>query len=80
MTNENEISLQEKVEKAFQNTCGSWENCTQSTIQSFLQECFENNIDPQFCMSWVEKHSGQIPEWSEVSMVSLDWMNQHTSS
>lgn len=40
----------------------------------------ESNIDPQYCMSWVEQHKAQIPEWDAVSKISLDWVNQHTST
>lgn len=76
MTNE----IQTKMENIWQRICGSWENCTDTTIQSFLAECLESNIDPQYCMSWVEKHKNEIPGWSSVSQVSLNWMNQHTST
>lgn len=75
-----ENALQMKMEKIFQTTCGSFENCTESSIQSFLQQCEENGIDSQFCMSWVEQHKSEIPDWHTVSKVSLEWMNQHTST
>ncbi|MDV7766794.1 hypothetical protein [Peribacillus sp. CSMR9] len=77
MSNEN---IQNKMENIWQDTCGSWENCTETTIQSFLAKSEESNIDPQYCMSWVEQHKTQIPEWPAVSKVSLDWVNQHTST
>ncbi|MGE8205651.1 hypothetical protein ACQKP0_13930 [Heyndrickxia sp. NPDC080065] len=80
MPNGKDLSLQTKMESIWVNTCGSWQNCTEKTIQSFLVQCQENNIDPQYCMSWVEQHKAQIPEWSAVSKVSLDWVNQHTST
>ncbi|MFY4777346.1 hypothetical protein [Metabacillus sp. RGM 3146] len=80
MTNEKNLSLQTKMEYIWKNTCGSWQNCTETAIQSFLAQCQENNIDPQYCMSWVEQHSAQIPGWTSVSKVSLDWVNQHTST
>jgi hypothetical protein len=73
-----EISI--RMEKIFLITCGSFENCTESSIQSFLQQCEENGIDSQFCMSWVEQHKSEIPDWQTVSKVSLEWMNQHTST
>jgi hypothetical protein len=76
----NEVSLQTKMENVWLNTCGSWENCNQATIQTFLTQCQDYGIDPQFCMSWVEQHQDQIPEWTAVSAVSLDWVNQHTST
>ncbi|WP_342430101.1 hypothetical protein [Neobacillus sp. FSL H8-0543] len=40
----------------------------------------KQKMDPQYCMSWVEKHSNPIPNWSAVSKVSLDWVNEHTST
>jgi hypothetical protein len=73
-------SLQMTMENIWSKTCGSWENCNQSTIQSFLSECDEHNIDPQFCMSWVEQHRDRIPGWQEVSETSLEWVNEHTST
>ncbi|OIK15963.1 hypothetical protein BIV60_06910 [Bacillus sp. MUM 116] len=76
----NELSLQTKMENVWLNTCGAWENCNETTIQSFLSQCMEYNIDPQFCMSWVEQHKNEIPNWSAVSETSLGWVNQHTSS
>jgi hypothetical protein len=80
MSTENNPSIQTKLENIWTNTCGSWQNCTETTIQSFLAQCQENNIDPQYCMSWVEQHREQIPDWPAVSKVSLDWINQHTST
>ncbi|CRK83153.1 hypothetical protein [Neobacillus massiliamazoniensis] len=76
----NDLSLQTKMENVWQNTCGSWENCNETTIQSFLAQCLEYNLDPQFCMSWVEKHQSEIPNWTAVSKTSLDWVNKHTST
>jgi hypothetical protein len=75
-----ELLLQTKMENAFKNTCGSWENCTKETIQSFLAQCLDQSIDPQYCMSWVEQHKDQIPNWTDVSQTSLGWVNQHTST
>lgn len=74
------MSIQAKMESIFQKTCQSWENCSESNIQSFLAQCLENNIDPQFCMSWVEQHNAEIPQWNSISKVSLEWVNQHTST
>ncbi len=76
----NKLSIQTKMENVWLNTCGSWENCNEETIQSFLAQCLDYNIDPQFCMSWVEQHQDQIPNWDNVSETSLGWVNQHTSS
>jgi len=80
VSNGNDLSIQTKMENLFINTCGSWQNCRESNIQTFLEQCQENNIDPQYCMSWVEQHKSQIPDWQDVSKVSLDWVNQHTST
>ncbi|MEH7440630.1 hypothetical protein V7182_24575 [Neobacillus drentensis] len=76
----NDVSIQAKMENVWSNTCGSWENCNVETIQSFLSQCLEYNIDPQFCMNWVEQHQNEIPNWSAVSETSLGWVNQHTST
>jgi hypothetical protein len=76
----NEPSIQKKMENVWSNTCGSWQNCNEETIQSFLAQCLDNNIDPQFCMSWVEQHQDEIPNWAEVSETSLEWVNEHTST
>ncbi|MCM3409274.1 hypothetical protein [Metabacillus litoralis] len=78
MDRSNEIV--DKMENIFQNTCGSWQNCTDTTIEAFLDQCEQNNIDPQFCMSWVEQHKSEIPGWDTVSKVSLQWVNEHTST
>lgn len=80
MSSANDLSIQKKMENIFNNTCGTWQNCTESNIQSFLEQCQEHSIDSQYCMSWVEQHKSQIPDWQVVSKVSLDWVNQHTST
>ncbi|MGE6261039.1 hypothetical protein ACQKCU_24720 [Heyndrickxia sporothermodurans] len=80
MFNKDNLSIQAKMEKLFINTCRTWQNCTESNIKAFLEQCQENNIDPQFCMGWVEQHKSQIPEWQAISNVSLEWINQHTST
>lgn len=76
----NELAIQVKMENIWANTCRSWQNCNETTIQSFLSQCEEYNIDPQFCMSWVENYKNQIPNWSAVSSTSLGWINNHTST
>ncbi len=35
----NELSIQTKMENVWLNTCGTWENCNQENIQSFLAQC-----------------------------------------
>lgn len=76
----NDVSIQTKMENVWGYTCRSWQNCNEETIQSFLSQCLEYNIDPQYCMSWVENHQNEIPNWQAVSQTSLGWMNEHTSS
>lgn len=82
--NQNQVSksasIKATMEDIWEKTCGSWQNCNESTIQSFLSECEEHSIDSQYCMSWVEQHKNEIPDWQAVSTVSLDWINQHTST
>lgn len=80
MLNDKENSIHTEMENLFKSSCGTWENCTESSIQTFLTQCQDKNIDPQYCMSWVEQHKSQIPDWQAVSKVSLDWVNQHTST
>ena len=80
MSSSNNLSIQNDMENIFTATCGTWQNCTESSIQLFLEECLEHNIDPQYCMGWVEQHQSQIADWQVVSKVSLDWINQHTST
>ncbi|MFS0636950.1 hypothetical protein AB1K84_13700 [Mesobacillus foraminis] len=72
--------IKQEMEHIWAETCGSWENCNEENIQLFLSQCREKSIDPQYCMSWVEQHSGQIPNWSAISQVSLEWVNEHTST
>lgn len=76
----NKGSLQTKMENVFRSTCGSWQNCNEESIQAFLAQCLDYNIDPQYCMSWVEQHKDEIPNWTNVSEVSLGWVNEHTST
>ena len=76
----NEVSIQAKMENVWGYTCGSWQNCNLDTIQSFLSQCMEYNIDPQYCMSWIEQHKDEIPNWQAVSETSLGWVNDHTST
>ncbi|MBB6444368.1 hypothetical protein [Bacillus benzoevorans] len=74
------IDSKQAMERIWGETCSSWENCNEETIQAFLTQCLEKGIDPQYCMSWVEQHSSQIPNWSVVSKMSLEWVNEHTST
>ncbi|WP_066371291.1 hypothetical protein [Neobacillus fumarioli] len=76
----NEVSLQAKLENIWSNTCGSWQNCNDANIQTFLSQCLDYNIDPQFGMSWIEQHKNEIPNWPSVSETSFGWISEHTSS
>ncbi|WP_026582764.1 hypothetical protein [Bacillus sp. J33] len=73
-------TMQSSVEQIWQKTCGSWENFNESTVQEFLNQCEEKGIDSQFAMSWAEQNKDQVPNWQTVSRISLNWMNQHTST
>ena len=50
------------------------------TFNLSYHNAYEKSIDPQYCMSWVEQHSNEIPNWSAISKVSLEWVNEHTST
>jgi hypothetical protein len=75
-----ENSIRQHMENAFIKTCRSWQNCTEESVQAFLEECLEAGIDPQYCMSWVEQHQDQIPDWDTTANAALGWMNDHTST
>lgn len=74
------VDSKQVMKRIWGDTCGSWENCNEENLQAFLTQCLEKGIDPQYCMSWVEQHSSQIPKWSVVSKMSLAWVNEHTST
>jgi hypothetical protein len=87
MTKENEMknsvdapSVQETMEDIWHETCGTWKNCNESNVESFLSKCLEHNIDPQYCMNWITQHSDQIPNQSAVLDKAREWVNQHTST
>jgi hypothetical protein len=80
MTEYNKNFIQTKMEQIFSHTCGSFENCTEANIQTFLTQCYEENIDPQYCLSWVSEHNAKIPNWNNVSRMSQEWINGHTST
>ncbi|MEK4884637.1 hypothetical protein NST12_07305 [Bacillus sp. FSL W8-1127] len=72
--------VQKTMEEIWSSTCGSWQNCNNANISSFLSQCLEHNIDPQFCFDWISQHSNEIPNWSTVSNTAREWVNQHTST
>jgi hypothetical protein len=80
MTDYNRDSIQTKMEQILSHTCGSFENCTETNIQTFLTQCYEENIDPQYCLSWVSEHNAKIPNWANVLKISQEWINGHTST
>ncbi|OCA90078.1 hypothetical protein F7984_04280 [Pradoshia sp. D12] len=80
MTNSSKDSIQIKMEQILSHTCGSFENCTETNIQTFLTQCYEENIDPQYCLSWIAEHNAKIPNWANVSKISQEWINGHTST
>ncbi|MDQ0220622.1 hypothetical protein ELQ35_05765 [Peribacillus cavernae] len=73
-------SILEAMEEIWRTTCGTWQNCNETTVQSFLSKCEESNFDPQFCMTWIQHHSDKIPNWSAVADTTQEWVNQHTST
>ena len=79
MTDYSNRSIQTKMEQILSHTCGSFEKCTEINIQSFLTQCYEENIDPQYCLSWITEHNAKIPNWPNVSKISQEWINGHTS-
>lgn len=76
----NEVSLQAKIENIWSNTCGSWQNVNEQSIRSFLSQCQDYNLDPLYCMGWIEQHKDQVSNWAVVSSASLNWINEHTST
>ena len=80
MTGYSKDFIQTKMEQNLFETCGSFENCTETNIQSFLSKCYEENLDPQYCFSWVSEHNAKIPAWNQVSKISQEWINRHTST
>jgi hypothetical protein len=78
--NERNNSVQEKMEDIWRTTCGTWENCNETTVQSFLSQCEQRSIDPQYCMSWIQQHNDKIPNWTAVSDTTREWVIQHTST
>lgn len=80
MTGYSRNQIQAKMEQIFSQTCGAFENCTEANIERFLSKCYEESIDPQYCLSWVSEHNARIPDWDHVSSISQEWVNEHTSS
>lgn len=78
--NDNQKSLQDKLQDICSNTCGTWQNCNETNMVTFLTKCNNDNIDPQYCMGWVEQHKEEIPNWHAISGICLSWINQHTST
>ncbi|RFU66514.1 hypothetical protein [Bacillus sp. V59.32b] len=87
MRNQNEFndfstdsSVVNKMEDILRATCGTWQNCNQTNVQSFLSRCEQENIDPQFCMNWLQDNRDKIPNWPDVSDTTREWMIEHTST
>ncbi|MBM7692915.1 hypothetical protein JOC77_002346 [Peribacillus deserti] len=75
-----DVPVLRRMEDIWKTTCGTWENCNDVTVASFLSQCEQDSIDPQFCMSWIEQNSDKIPNWSSVSDTAREWVNEHTST
>ncbi|SNX74712.1 hypothetical protein SAMN05877753_11033 [Bacillus oleivorans] len=72
--------IQDQVNRIFKETCGSWQNCNQSNVLSFLAQCEEQGLDPQYCFSWLSQNKELISDWSHFSQVAQEWVNEHTST
>lgn len=87
MPDQNEINdfstdypVMDKMEDIFRSTCGTWQNCNESNIQTFLSKCEQENIDPQFCMNWIKDNHDKIPNWTNISDTTREWVIEHTST
>lgn len=75
-----DYSVMDKMEDIFLSTCGTWQNCNESNIQTFLSKCEQENIDPQFCMNWIQDNHDKIPNWPNISDTTREWVIEHTST
>ncbi|PLS18815.1 hypothetical protein CVD28_04995 [Bacillus sp. M6-12] len=75
-----DFAVQEKMESIWRVTCVSWEDCNENNVRSFLSKCDDENIDPLFCMNWIQQHRGKIPNAPLIVDTALQWVNQHTST
>lgn len=80
MNEQDNNNFKEKLQHIFASTCGTWENCNEVTVISFLTQCLNNSIDPQFGFSWLEEHQEEIPDWTNFSDTAQDWISEHTST
>jgi hypothetical protein len=80
MNGKNEFNAGQKLEDIWKETCGTWQNCNESTVQSFMAQCEQQSIDPQVCLNWIQKHKEEIPNWPAVSDVTREWVIDHTST
>ncbi|RFU63560.1 hypothetical protein D0469_19725 [Peribacillus saganii] len=75
-----DFAVQEKMEDIWRITCVSWEDCNENNVRSFLSKCDDENIDPQFCLNWIQQHKGKIPNAPLIIDTALNWVNEHTST
>jgi hypothetical protein len=40
--------IKQEMERIWVETCFLWENCKEENIRSFLSQCQEKSIDPQY--------------------------------
>ncbi|WP_100407391.1 hypothetical protein [Bacillus solitudinis] len=81
MENEHHIkNIENQTVEIFKETCGTWQSCDSENVVTFLNECREHSIDPQFCLNWLEEHKEQIPGWLGFSKMAQDWVSEHTST
>ncbi|UOE96158.1 hypothetical protein [Alkalihalobacillus sp. LMS39] len=73
-------NIKNEIQAIFKETCGTWQNCTEETVLHFLSTCQSRNLDPQYCMNWLEEHKEQIAHWNEFSEAAQEWVNENTAS
>ena len=66
-----------RIENLFMHACGTWKNCNDSNIQSFLSKCQSLNIDLSDSLNWLEEHRSNIPNFQSVWSAANGWVNQH---
>lgn len=76
----NSVSIQAKVENIWSYTCRSWQELNEQSLLSFLSQCLDYNLDPQYCLNWVDQHKVGISNWKSLEEAGQNWVNVHTSS
>ncbi|WP_078552678.1 hypothetical protein [Bacillus alkalicellulosilyticus] len=74
------INIDERIHEIFKETCGTFQKCNESSIVSFLSECWKHSIDPQYAIDWLEQYKVQMAHWPEFVDKAHEWVTEHTSS